>query len=49
MDDFVVEADADVTGKIVDKRRRGLGAVFGEDARADLGEFGGGDAGADGL
>ena len=29
VDDFVVDADADVAGKIVDERRRGLRAVFG--------------------
>ena len=48
VDDFVVDADADVAGKIVDEGRGGLGAVFSEDARADCGEFGGGDAGAKG-
>ena len=45
VDDFVVDGDADVAGKIVDERRGGLGAVFGEDARADFRKFGGGDAG----
>src|SRR5208282_5040259 len=49
VDDFVVDTDADVARKIVDERRRGLRAVFGEDARADCGKFGGGDAGADGV
>jgi hypothetical protein len=29
VDDFVVEANADVAGEIVDKRRGGLSAVFG--------------------
>ena len=49
VDDFVVDADADVAREIVDERRRGLRAVFSEDARADGGEFGGGDAGANGA
>lgn len=47
VDDFVVHADADVAGEMVDERWRGLRAVFGEDARADGGEFGSGDAGTD--
>jgi hypothetical protein len=46
---FVVDADAHVAGEIVDQRWRGLGAVFSEDASADFGEFGSGDAGADGV
>ena len=49
VDDFVVHADADVAREIVDERRGGLGAVFSEDACADLGKFSSGDAGADGV
>jgi len=48
VDDFVVDADADVAREIVDERWRGLRAVFGQDARADSGEFGGADADANG-
>ena len=48
VDDFVVDADADVSGEFVDERWRGLCAVFGKDARANSGEFGGGDAGTNG-
>lgn len=47
VDDFVVDADADVAGKIVDERRRGLRPIFGEEACADFGELSGGDARAD--
>jgi hypothetical protein len=50
VDDFVVDADADLAREIVDERRGGLlGAVFSEDAGPDFGEFAGGDAGADGA
>jgi len=49
VNDFVVDTDADVAGEFVDERRRGLRAVFGQDARANCGKFGGGDARANGV
>ena len=47
VDDFVVDADADVAGEIVDERRRGLGAVFSQDFCGDGAKVGGSDTGAD--
>jgi hypothetical protein len=48
VDDFVVDADADVAGEIVDERREDW-APFSARMREPIsGEFGGRDAGADG-
>ena len=49
VDDLVVDADADVAGKIVDERRRGLRAVFFKDVRGDRGEFSRGNPGTDAV
>jgi hypothetical protein len=46
VDDFVVDANADVAGETVDDGWRRARAVFGEDLRADKSEFRCGDAGA---
>jgi hypothetical protein len=48
VDHFVVDADADVAGKIVDERWGGLCAVFFKDVRGDRGEFSRGNPGTDG-
>ena len=47
VDDFVVDADANITGEPVDHRRGGAGTMSGEDARPYFAELGGGYAGAD--
>lgn len=47
VDDFVVDANADIAGKTIDDGRRRARAVLREDACADFGKLGGGDAWAD--
>lgn len=44
VDDFVVDADADIAREAVNDRWRRTGAVFGKDPGADKGDFRGGDA-----